>query len=275
MDRRGPAMGCVVYYDGKIIHESHDEYGKIVVAQTDAFRSLYFDSNCKQSTMSLWHPAVLALRYTQAMMASLLLVPEPRSALLIGLGGGSLANFLLHYFPALSLDVVELRPRVVEVAHGYFRVPEADHRLNILIADGFEYVRTANRSYDLILVDAYQDAGPVNDAVDGVTLNAYARLLDDQGVLALNLWNRPCDHFSKVWKKITRAFSGQALQLALARQNSNAIVLASKERLPDINSEFMATRARLLEKAYGIDFPSWLRLLRVQNKSWLSRVFAL
>ena len=84
-------------YGGIVIHQSRDEHGTIEVVEDGAYRSLHFGSEPKQSSMELHNPIRLALTYTRAMTAALLFNDAPRSVLLIGLGGGSLAKFLLHH----------------------------------------------------------------------------------------------------------------------------------------------------------------------------------
>ena len=55
--------------------------------------SLHFDISAIQSRMRRDDPAALDLDYTRAMMACLLFEPQPKSMLMIGLGGGSLPSF--------------------------------------------------------------------------------------------------------------------------------------------------------------------------------------
>ena len=65
------------------------------IAVSDAYgvRSLHVGGEAIQSSMKLGDPFSLALDYTRCMMGFLLFHPQPREALMIGLGGGSLAKF--------------------------------------------------------------------------------------------------------------------------------------------------------------------------------------
>ncbi|HEX9431740.1 MAG TPA: transferase spermidine synthase, partial [Burkholderiales bacterium] len=56
-------------------------------------RTLHVGGEAIQSAMRIDDPFALALDYTRCMMAFLLLHPEPREALMIGLGGASLPKF--------------------------------------------------------------------------------------------------------------------------------------------------------------------------------------
>ena len=124
-------------YDGWVVHQSQSDDGVIEVVDDGDIRSLHFGTFPRQSCMSLQTPHTLELTYTEAMMAALLLNPEPERVLIVGLGGGSLVKFILHHFPNCQIDVVEYRKDVVKVAHNYFQLPENDSRLNIHIGDGY------------------------------------------------------------------------------------------------------------------------------------------
>jgi spermidine synthase len=60
------------------------------------------------------------------MMGFLLFVRPPSRALLIGLGGGSLAKFIYHRLPETRIQAVEVNPRVVAIARQQFHVPYDD-----------------------------------------------------------------------------------------------------------------------------------------------------
>ena len=97
-------------YDGRVIHESYDDDGVLEVVELDGVRSLHFGSFPRQSSMLLVKPDKLYLEYVRAMTSWLLFKPTLDSeALIIGLGGGSLAKHLLHHFPECRLKAVEYR----------------------------------------------------------------------------------------------------------------------------------------------------------------------
>lgn len=168
---------------------TQDEFGIIDVVQEARTRSLYFGAPPQQSSMLLRDPVQL-FAYTRAMMACLIFNDKPRSALLIGLGGGSLAKFLLHHFPECRVAAVESRASVADLAHRFFHLSE-DPRLRIHIGEGGEFVRavgTAQDGYDFLLVDAYDAAGMVS-SVSGLTFfDACRARMAQHGILSINLW---------------------------------------------------------------------------------------
>lgn len=177
-------------YRVSIVNCSQHRFGIIELIEDGLTRSLHFGSAVRQSVMGLNRPEYLALPHTMAMMSGLIFQPTPRKALLIGQGDGSLANFLFHHLPLCSIDAVEYREQVVNLAHSYFLLPVGS-QLHIHIAHGNGLVQPAQidapNGYYLILVDAYDSAGMADDMRQTPFLDACRTLLSANGHLAINL----------------------------------------------------------------------------------------
>lgn len=61
------------------------------------------------------------------------------SVLLVGLGGGGLAQFLRDFVPSVTIEVVELDPVVFEVAKEWFGF-RPDDRLTVTLGDGLDRI---------------------------------------------------------------------------------------------------------------------------------------
>lgn len=163
---------------------------KIQVSEAAGVRYLHFSSHWIQGAMRVARPWSLELEYTREMMAALLLRPEPywpRTALLIGLGAGSLTKFLYRHRPEAKLTVVEIDSEVVDIARLYFKLPAENERLNILLDDGADFVAKTRQRFDLIMVDGF-DANGRPGLLDTLPfyLNCKA-CLSDTGLLVTNL----------------------------------------------------------------------------------------
>jgi spermidine synthase len=83
-----------------------------------------------------------------------LLHPQPRDALVIGLGSGVTADAVLGSGELQQVDIVELSPEVVE-ASAYFTRENHDvlknPRARLLVADGRSQLQLAAREYDVIV----------------------------------------------------------------------------------------------------------------------------
>jgi len=260
-------------YHGVILHRSKDPHGIIEIAEDGIIRSLHFGNAVRQSATDLNRPAYPVLAYTRAMLAGLLFQPAPRRALLIGLGGGSLAKFLLRYCEDCLVEAVEHRATVVKLAHGYFLLPD-DPRLRIHVADGGNFVQQAAEAggahYDLILVDAYDGAG-MSDAMAGAAFLAACRqLLSPDGVLVCNLWGNDRPRSIEVQRRLQHCF-GAAPRLLTAEGTANLITLSV--RRPGHADKAIAARASALQVRTGVDFVRLSRALRRRRPSLLDLLF--
>jgi len=90
----------------------------------------------------------------------LLLHPEPRQALFLGLGTG-VTSASAADDPTLDVDVVELLPEVIAASSRFTAVTAAGAaaaRFHVLAADARRYVRVADRKYDVIVSDNFHPA---------------------------------------------------------------------------------------------------------------------
>lgn len=255
-------------YGGILIHDGRDAHGRLEVVDDGFFRSLHFGSAPKQSSMDVHNPSRLALTYTRAMTAALLFTDEkPRTALIIGLGGGSLAKFLLSRFPECRVDAVELRQQVVELALKYFLLPE-DPRLQIFVEDAGSFIRRAvpdNGGYDLVLVDAFGDNG-ISDSVTGMSFfHALRALLRPEGALAINLWSGDSISMEQTIGNIGEAFDGSAFRLPVESKD-NVIVISPNTPVDRRRRRGLKERAGVLERMLDTEYPAFLKTLRRHNR---------
>ena len=241
-----------------LVFSCRDEEGVIEVVDDLDARALYFGTPARQSAMSHEDPHRLVLSYTRSMLSALLFTREPRSALVLGLGGGSLPRFLMHTFPMCRIDVVERRAAVVQVAHDYFHLPRSP-RLHTHVCDAETFLREQpGRTYDLVLVDLHDPNGTAPLVTEAGFFASCARRLAARGVLATNLWT---DLSSSVPPPIHRdhraAFADRHLVLPVTGRG-NCILLglsfpAASYARPRLAAKAIDLRARL-----GIDFPQLL-----------------
>jgi len=252
--RKGNGIPATRRYRGKLVVEAVDEMGLIEVVDDRQNRSLHFGSPEKQSAMSLRSHHELVLSYTQTMMAGLLFVDRPRSILNVGLGGGSVPKFLLHHYPDCSVDVVEIREKVVDLAYDYFHLPR-DPRLNILICDVKEYFRTAKeKCYDIIVLDVFTKDGLSNSIKGFPFMNVCKSRLNENGILIMNLWSEPDRLYKKMVYNVYKCFKSQAMILPVV-DRSNHIVIGINQPGRRYQEPVLRKKADILEKAFHISMP--------------------
>lgn len=254
-------------YQGEVIHQSHDPLGVIEVVEDNLSRSLHFGTDARQSSMLLRDPYQLSLSYTRAMCAALLFCEEPRRVLLLGLGGGSLAKFLLHYYPQCHIDAVEFRPEVHQIAHRYFALPEGP-RLHVIYDDAGRFVRQHpidQAGYDLILIDAFLDKGIAHSVCGSSFFAACHDLLTAEGVLSMNLWSDDRVQANDFIEDMGLSFEQQALRLPVEGK-ANVIGIATRQAAARKQLRGLDDRARRLELHTTIEFTALLHSLRKLNK---------
>lgn len=170
---------------GKVLERSDSFYGALRVHQHDSWgkRILYIDGVANTVVDARTLESVSD--YVSGIELALFLRPEGaiRDALLIGLGGGSLAGRLDRYY-GVSVDVVEIDPAVVRLAKKWFGF-ESKGRL--AVEDARTYLAAGEASYDLIVGDAFSgDRHPAHLFTVESFRTLKSRLRPD-GVFALNV----------------------------------------------------------------------------------------
>jgi len=234
----------------------------IAVSDARGVRSLHVGGEAIQSAMRLGDPYALALDYTRCMMGFLLFHPQPRSALMIGLGGGSLAKFFHKNFKRTSIRVVELDPRVLVAARQQFHVPPDDERFRVEIGDGVHALYP--ECCDTLIVDAFQDELHVPQLASREFYDGAFLALTEPGALVVNFMNDD-PKFDATLQRLERAFGGAVIVLP-ALYDPNILVFALKGVERGIEWTRLRERAEQLESKLGLPFTRYLSRLRAMNR---------
>lgn len=261
-------------YEGLVVHQSHDHEGIIEIVDKDGERALHFGSESRQSSMLLADPNRLNSLYARAMMAGLLFNQQPRNVLMIGLGGGTIAKFLLHQFAECRIKAVEYRSSVVKVARSHFGLP-LEPRLKIKVGCGAQHVRAESQEhselYDVILIDAYDHEGMAAEVSSEIFFDHCHQLLTAQGLLIINLWATDKDLFQQVSWYLSRVFAERVVFLPV-RNRGNSIGFAFANGMQKYSMKTLTIIAKQLEQRYQLEFSSYLQDLKRHNASVINRV---
>lgn len=261
-------------YDGLLIYQSHDDQGIIEVVDNNGERTLHFGSPARQSSMLLADPNRLHSLYARAMMALLLFHDSPKDVLMIGLGGGTIAKFMLHQFPNCRLSIIEYRRSVLKIARSHFGLP-FDPRMKIKIGCGAQHVHYQAREnqelHDVIMIDAYDHAGMVPEVSRLKFFDDCRTLLKKDGLLVINLWGTDKALFQQVAWNLGRVFEWRILFLPV-RNRGNIIGFAFGEGCPKASMKALTAKAKHLEQRYQLEFPLYLQDFKRNNASTIKRV---
>lgn len=184
---------------------------------------LHFSIGEIQSCMDLRDPYALDLEYTRTMMGFLLLLPQPRDIVMIGLGGGSLAKFCHRHLPAARIEVVEVNPHVIALREE-FHVPRDDERFQVIAGDGAHHVRHRAMPCDVLMIDGFDDDGQPDSLCSQRFYDDAHDVLRSGGVMVANLHSQHVDHAAHI-ERIRRSFSGEVLVVDDG-EGSNSVVFA-------------------------------------------------
>jgi spermidine synthase len=194
-------------------------------------------------------------------MAFLLFHPEPRAALMIGLGGGSLPKFFHKKLRKTAVRVIELDARIVAAARTQFALPPDDARLEVLIGDGADVL--APECCDLLVVDAYHDEEHVAKLASAAFYDAAFVALAERGALVINFMDDD-PKLDRYLRRLESSFGGAVLVLR-ALYDPNIIAIALKGVPGRIEWQALLSRAHALESRLGLPFPRYVSRLRGMN----------
>jgi spermidine synthase len=215
----------------KLLHEERSLYREVLVYQTGDVRCMCFTRACRvgrQTCVDMKQPRHIVMSYPQFMLSSLYVNPQPRSILLIGLGGGTLPRAINELLPDVQLDVVEIDPAVIRVAKQFFGFAE-NKNTHVIESDGRVYVKRARReqrTYDWILLDAFDHEYIPEHLLTREFISEVKSILNPNGVLTANTFSssRLYDHESVTYASVFPQFFNL--------KSANRVIVAKNGDLP-------------------------------------------
>jgi spermidine synthase len=238
------------------------------ISEEGGLRYLHLETPWIQGAMRIRKPQKLELDYIQRMMAWMLLrdpadMAETR-CLQLGLGAAAITKYC-HSVLRLPTTAVEINPQVIGVCRNWFHLPDDDERLTVVLGDAEKFVNDDAHiaSFDALCVDLYDHdaASPVLDDED--FYRACWRVLDDGGVMSVNLFGREAS-FDRSLARISAAFGADRVAMLKPTTEGNTIVLAWKGfDMPE--REVLAQRAETLQTRWELPARKWVKLLSTKT----------
>jgi spermidine synthase len=118
--------------------------------------------------------------------AAMLPDERPRVALILGLGGGTLARLLQARWGVVRILGVDDDPAILETANEVGWLPRLG--VEVLVTDAFAYVAMCNERFDYIAVDLFRGDRLAGRAFGKPFLRRLRSLLEPHGRLAINMF---------------------------------------------------------------------------------------
>jgi spermidine synthase len=116
------------------------------------------------------------------------MLPEgnPRSALLLGFGAGTLAHLLARRFPGVRIVGVDIDHRVIDFARRHFDL--AVPNLDVVIGDAFLYAENCGEQFDYVGVDLFCGHAFQRGVLARPFLRRVAAIAGPTGEIVVNLF---------------------------------------------------------------------------------------
>ncbi|MCE5334043.1 MAG: fused MFS/spermidine synthase [Desulfobacteraceae bacterium] len=179
-------MASTGYYD------IDTNYNRIVIYEgrdysAGPIRIMTTHPSAMQSAVRIEAPNELFLRYTRYFRLATCFKPDAKSFLILGGGGYSFPKYILEEYPDATVDVVELDPKVTDLAREFFFLKD-NPKLTIYHEDARSMLNRPGKKYDVILVDVFNSHYSIPFHVTTLeTAGKIRERLSDDGVVILNL----------------------------------------------------------------------------------------
>lgn len=268
------AFSCSVFSADKIIHRQKSLYRNIVVQESGGQRCLIFavrKGDRNQTCMDMDEPEKIVFPYVRMTFAGLLVNPEPRSILVIGLGGGTIPTVLAELFSEVPMDVVEIDPAVVEVARQFFDYKERTG-VTVHVQDARIYIKRAGllqKQYDMIILDAFTGDYIPEHLMTMEFLQETRTLLTESGVLVANTFSTSdlYDHESVTYEAVFEEFINFKMPGSM-----NRVIITARNSLP--SRRVLRDRAKQIAgrlDIYSIPIANYIPYLS-KRKDWRKNI---
>lgn len=257
----------------EVVHSERSLYRNILVEDKNDLRCLKFNvksTKTQQSCLLKSDPKQLVFNYTKQLFSGVLINPNPKRILIIGLGGGTMSNTLHDLFPESYIDNVEIDESVIKVAKQYFDYLENDH-IKTFSQDGRVFVKRAllkKKQYDWIILDAFNGDYIPEHLMTKEYLQETKQLLSQNGILTANTFSS--SELYKYESATYKAVFGDFFQVKNPNSNNRIILVQNNGIDKNFNTAKTAdlkgdttTPLAVKLKAIGVD----LTLLRKNMKS--------
>lgn len=128
----------------------------------------------------------LAFGYTRKIAEVVAAAPSKSRIAILGGGAFTLPEYIGKHYPKSQIDVVEIDPKLPQIARQYFRYDQPSN-VHVIAQDARAYLQTVAHRYDIVIVDVYNDAlVPFSLATQEYTADLQHALAPN-GIVAANI----------------------------------------------------------------------------------------
>ncbi len=258
--------------DIKVLYSKEGMLGQLLVVDYPIYRQnkLAFYSRillCNRIIQTTYTPQDSSesyLPYIKKIEDQLSMRQAGTRVLVLGLGGGILANILIN--KGFEVDAVEFDERMIELSKTFFNLSPT---VKVYHDDARHYLNACNKKYDVIIFDVFKGEENPNHVVTQESLLKAKSILASNGILALNgngyLNARAGRGMRSIYKTFLRAgFYVQTETTGPDEMYRNALFFASRIPISLPNQNLDTSDAVVLKD----EFPVLEILNKEANRAW-------
>jgi spermidine synthase len=261
-----------VHAEGNLITDVDSQYNRIkIFSSVDAetkrpILMLATDPNGIQSEMFTDNKDELVARYSKYYHLADVVNPSISSALIFGGAAYSFPKDFLKQHASAKIDVVEIDPKMTELAKKYFGLKD-DPRLKTYNEDARVFLNNNQKKYDAVYVDAFTSHLSIPyQLTTREAVQEISNSLNDKGVVVVNVISALQGDKSKFLRAELATYKSVFPQVYLFRvyntdayQDQNVIMLAVKGSMPaklqSSNGELTSMLQMIYQQSIANDLP--------------------
>ena len=201
----------------KILYETEGMMGQILVADFEkdniTTERVLFVNRIIQTSYSFGNANVHDYFNITAQLIDNL--PEKSNILILGLGGGVLANEAVT--DGHTVDAVEIDARIVEVAKKYFQLSS---KVNVFVDDARRFIKKSTGKYDLIIFDLFRGEETPAHVFTIESMKETADHLKESGLILINANGYYRGEIGKGTRALYKTIRSSGLQLNMLATDS-------------------------------------------------------
>jgi predicted membrane-bound spermidine synthase len=227
-------VGVFRSYDEQILEAVATTYNTVAVVCTGD----RINMDVEGATFATWHPRLRMTGYSWDALAAACLLRAggpPRSVLMLGLAGGTVARQLRALAPEAAITGVDIDAEVVNLARRHMALDEL--RIEVVISDADRFLSETERRFDVILDDLFL-SGPTDVTRAREPIGSRLDLVKDRltpgGIVATNLITDGVGPHQVLRKHVRRAFSEAFPRVRVVEplHGLNEILVGGEQSLP-------------------------------------------
>jgi spermidine synthase len=250
----------------RVAFKTRTQFGPVWINKDQDILQLKFDKLAIQSEINIKAPHELRMQNLRYLMGVLLFIQPPKNVLLLGVGGGSLIQFLRHYLPETHITGVEYDAELLQFVQKHLLLPDSDKYIDYQVTDARLYIEHCQQNFDLIIVDIFDSSASPDWLLDKKYIDHLKRLLSPRGALGCNLLVENEKTFNRYYQQLRHQFDSQTLMMETEDyENLLVYALNFKARKKTITQHMQ--HAQQLQEQYLLPFNEILSLIFSMNSS--------